>query len=680
MKRRREPDTTIQAPRAPSSRAIAVLVTLMSVHTALYGFIAFIKFRYYLYIDIDLPIFVQATDQALRGSLFSSIRGMYWLGDHASLVLFLIAPIYALLRHPMTLLILQSLTLALGAMPVFALARRELHHDGVALAFAALYLLYPAVGYSNLFQFHPEVLATTTLLATFWAMAAGRHALALVFATLSQLCKEDVALLVLMLGLTSLLPGRPRRLAGPLVALAVASLVVSFAVIRPALSSPAADYGRLYREWGANAGEVALNLIRDPLRAISAFYDTPGNPTDTLLKRWYWLHMLAPLLFLPLLSPLTLLPALPILAEHFLSYRKEQHWIVFQYTALVTPVMLAAAVHGLRNLLRLVPHAAVEDGIRGRAHALAIGTAGAALAASLVCNLFYGPLLRQGWIHLPTTTEENWPSDFDRTERVYRDRMVSRIPADAGVVAAFEFLAHVASRRTVHSIHHVYTGHYTFSTMPYPVPTDIGAMIVNIGDPRLTVYVKPGTPLRLRDLVDRNRLRPVDAAGDLVLFLREPRDTVELLRVGAPPPPVARRVVYDGQLAFTGWAHPKSTVAVGGLLPIEIYWRRVAPADRHFLIQFVLKDASGTAVFSLARHLGYLLYPVAEWPADTTVRETYRLVIPTHVGPGAYTLGMRVAWRRDARPQLSTPDDPGLAARGLLVDLGGFRVVPSPRR
>ena len=680
MKRRTERDTTVQAPIAPSPRAIAVLAALMSAHTALYGFIAFIKFRYYLYIDIDLPIFVQATDQALRGSLFSSIRGMYWLGDHVSLVLFLIAPIYALLRHPMTLLLLQTVTLALGALPVFALARRELHHEGVSLAFAALYLLYPAVGYSNLFEFHPEVLATTTLLATFWAMAAGRHALTLVFATLSLLCKEDVALLVLMLGLTSLLPGRPRRLAAPLLALAVASLVVSFGVIRPALSSPAADYGRLYQDWGAGPGEVALNLIKHPLRALSAFYDTPGDPTDTLLKRWYWLHMLAPLLFLPLLSPLTLLVALPILAEHFLSYRKEQHWILFQYTALVTPVMLAAAVHGLRNLMRLVPHAAAGDGRLGRAHALTAGTVGVALAASLVCNLFYGPLLRQGWMRLPKTTEDQWPGDFDRTERAYRDRMVSRIPAEVGVVAAFEFLARVASRRTVHSIHHLYTGQYTFSTMPYPVPTGIGAMIANVGDPRLSVYAKPSTPLRLRELVDRNRLRPVDAAGDLVLFLREPPDTVELLRAGAPPPPVARRVVYDGQLAFTGFALPESTVAVGGLLPIETYWRRVAPADRHFLIQLVLKDVSGTAVFWLGRHLGYLLYPVAEWPADTTVRETYRLVIPAHLGPGAYTLGMRLAWRRDAGPSLSTPDDPGLAARGLVVDLGGFRVVPSSHR
>ena len=121
-------------------------------------------------------------------------------------------------------------------------------------------------------------------------------------------------------------------------------------------------------------------------------------------------------------------------------------------------------------------------------------------------------------------------------------------------------------------------------------------------------------------------------------------------------------------------------MAAGGLLPLETYWRRVAPADRHFVMQLVLKDASGTAVFSLARHLGYLVYPVAEWPADTHVRETYRLVIPAHLRPGPYTLGLRVAWRRDARATLSTPDDPGLAGKDLLVDVGRFSVTEAAPR
>src|SRR6185503_10635050 len=131
--------------------------------------------------------------------------------------------------------------LALGAWPVASLARRELKHGGLVAVSAALYLLYPALGYTNLFEFHPEVLATTTLLATIACMAANRLGWTLVFATLSLLCKEDVALPVMMLGLTALLPGRPRRYAAALCGLAAVSLEISFAVIKPAFGSNAAE-------------------------------------------------------------------------------------------------------------------------------------------------------------------------------------------------------------------------------------------------------------------------------------------------------------------------------------------------------------------------------------------------------------------------------------------------------
>jgi hypothetical protein len=98
------------------------------------------------------------------------------------------------------------------------------------------------------------------------------------------------------------------------------------------------------------------------------------------------------------------------------------------------------------------------------------------------------------------------------------------------------------------------------------------------------------------------------------------------------------------------------------------------------MLQLVLRDDAGEAVFSVVRHLGYLLYPIGEWPADTTVRERYRLVVPPHLRPGPYTLSLRVAWWRQGPPALSRPDDPALAARALLVPLGRFTVgAPADR-
>src|SRR5207253_281314 len=85
-------------------------------------------------------------------------HGMNWLGDHSSLILIPLAPLYALLRDARMLLILQSCALAAGAWPVYRLARRELAREWAAACCAALYLLFPALQYSNLFEFHPETL------------------------------------------------------------------------------------------------------------------------------------------------------------------------------------------------------------------------------------------------------------------------------------------------------------------------------------------------------------------------------------------------------------------------------------------------------------------------------------------------------------------------------------------
>ena len=110
------------------------------------------------------PMFVQAVDGLLHGTTFSSIRGLNWLGDHSSLILIPLAPVFALAPHAITLLGLQTLALAAGAVPVWLLARRELPAGPLPLACAALYLLQPALGYMNLFEFHPETLAVPFLL------------------------------------------------------------------------------------------------------------------------------------------------------------------------------------------------------------------------------------------------------------------------------------------------------------------------------------------------------------------------------------------------------------------------------------------------------------------------------------------------------------------------------------
>src|SRR5436853_540958 len=63
---------------------------------------------------------------------------------HVELLFFLIAPLYLLHAGPETLIVLLTAGIALGALPVYWIARRQLGQWGAALLFAAVYLLVPS--------------------------------------------------------------------------------------------------------------------------------------------------------------------------------------------------------------------------------------------------------------------------------------------------------------------------------------------------------------------------------------------------------------------------------------------------------------------------------------------------------------------------------------------------------
>lgn len=637
----------------------------MAVYAVVYLAVCAIKYRDFLYKDFDLAIFVQAVDRLLHGSTFSSIRGMSWLGDHSSMVLIPLAPLWALAPHPFTLLAVQTLALALGAWPLHRMARRHLPGGLLPATAAFLYLLYPAVGYSNLFEFHPETLATGALLALLDALDEGRLGATLLWGALALSCREDVAIPVLVLAALAAFAMRPRRpaFAAGLAALSLASLAVTFLWLKPAFNAGEAEYGRMYAAWGPTPGAALLHLLTHPIQAIGALFATPGNPGDTLAKREYPLHMLLPVLGLPLFGPLALLPALPVVLEHFWSERRHQHTIVFQYTALVTPFVMAATVAGMRRISEW----------RGRA---ALGLAPLALLASIVCNVLFGPLFGMHLMQRVPRNEAIVAPEYDRSLRPYRERMLKRVPPTGGVVAGFEFLARLARRDHIESIHHVVTGRYTYSDRPYPQPRGVAAVIADMAGQIPNLRFDSGQ--RLRAMLADNDLHPVDAAGSVLLFLRGARDTVPLLRFLPPRPDSDAAFTADGQLAFYDADPLPDSVARGGLLLIRTRWRRVGPATRAYLMQVrVYHEGDFTrAAYGRNRPIAYGLLPLGDWPADSVVEETYRLEMSTVLTPGVY----RVALIPQATDSLSHPIGSQFSMKhpyegGEIANLGTVRVT-----
>ena len=71
---------------------------------------------------------------------------------------------------------MQAVAVALGAVPVFLLARKHLGSEWAGLGFALAYLLYPPTQWLVVDDFHPVALATPLLLAAFWFLDEDRRA------------------------------------------------------------------------------------------------------------------------------------------------------------------------------------------------------------------------------------------------------------------------------------------------------------------------------------------------------------------------------------------------------------------------------------------------------------------------------------------------------------------------
>ncbi|MGC2034854.1 MAG: DUF2079 domain-containing protein [Thermoplasmata archaeon] len=95
----------------------------------------------------------------------------YLFASHFSPFFYLLLPFYALNPGPPTLLLLQAAGLALGAVPLFLLARLRLGSVPWSLFLAGLYLLTPLTIGTAWYDFHPEAFVPVTSLTIFYFMA-----------------------------------------------------------------------------------------------------------------------------------------------------------------------------------------------------------------------------------------------------------------------------------------------------------------------------------------------------------------------------------------------------------------------------------------------------------------------------------------------------------------------------
>ncbi|WP_217915832.1 DUF2079 domain-containing protein [Miltoncostaea marina] len=487
-------------------RAEALVWALAALHAAVFAWLSVARHHAFATGRFDLGNMVQAVWSTTEGRFLEStdVSGEQFsrLGAHVDPILALFAPLWMVWPAPEMLLVVQAVVVASGALPAYRLGRRWLGDRRLAVAGAAVYLLFPALQSAVLFDFHPVTLAAPLLLFCIWAAEEGRWVTLGVCAALAAVCQEQVGLLIVMLAVWMWFRHPSRRLGAALLAAGAAAwVVVANAVVMPAfaLDGTSPHIGR-YERLGDGPGEIIRTALTRPWEVVEIIA-TPG-------RAGYLLSLLVPLFLLPLAAPLLAAVAVPQLLINLLASSGPAQSVEYHYAVLLVPVLVAAAMLGLARL-RARTGAGRGEGPLARPGRVAAAMVGAVALA----GVWQGPLPLWGWV--PGGWDGSPLHQFTKdAEARAIAHAVDRVPERAAVSATNSAGAHLSARRRINLFPNLAGTRW--------------ALVVDSERARRVAHDRPtlrppGTRARIRQLRTSPLWRLVFEEGDVRLYQRVPR-------------------------------------------------------------------------------------------------------------------------------------------------------------
>lgn len=362
---------------------------------------------------------------------------------HADFIIYVLLPFYAIKPGPESLLLIQTVLVALTALPIYLFGARRLPR-WIAAVVALCFLLLPVIQRPNFYDFHAvpvgmffvawAVLFLDRILhaerplrrdyVLFWCSFA-----------LALASREDIAFGMVVISTFLLFYGRGLRLVATMLVLSVGYFVVIKFVIMPRIGE--VWYHAIYDDLKAtgykNYGAVVATILTNPIFVLRSMVKEP--------KLLYLLHMTVPLLCLWLRRPYLLVAAVPsVFFTLMVTNRPPMYQTSFQYAFGWFPYIVTASILALEGIGKVA-------GARRQA-AAALALIFVATGAGFQYGLLLGGKTIVGGFGEKRVTVT--PEEVAR----YRElrRLVAQIPADASVTATAGEGPHVSTRLILYNL------------------------------------------------------------------------------------------------------------------------------------------------------------------------------------------------------------------------------------
>jgi len=402
----------------------------------------------------DLGILVQSIASGARGTLFvNNVERYYsptgsYFGVHFTPILYAVTPFFYLLPKVETILVLQSIVLGLGAIPIYLMAKQSLNSRLSAVMLSIAYLMNPLLQGINWYDFHTQAFFPLFILSATCFLKKRRLPLFLLFLFLSLTTMEQASFLVALYSIYTcwevrneikeLIQSKKPKL--PILAPLITILLFLFwiylsHIVKYSINPnppPELKAGNLYKILEIkDPAEIPAKVITNPELALKAIR------FDFSSKILYIMLNLAPSCFLVFLSPLALLPSLPWLLLSILSNHKPYYQLGFQYTAFTLPFISIATIDTIQGICSTINGRSIKNNISVKISVVL-------LVSGLFLSIFASPL---SFLHKPGDFRYfrdygvSFPSDLDHKVM----NILETIPSDAVVITTSTIFPHIST-------------------------------------------------------------------------------------------------------------------------------------------------------------------------------------------------------------------------------------------